>query len=35
MLKGGQVIMGFKTCEKEVAQNKHVKTKTKQTIQGF
>ena len=36
MLKGGQAIMGFKTCEKEVAQNKHVKAKTKQTrIQGF
>ena len=28
--------MGFKTCEKEATQNKHVKAKIKQTrIQGF
>ena len=31
MLKGEQEIMGLKTYEKEVAQNKHVRAETKQT----
>ena len=29
MLKGEQELMGFKTYEKEVAQNEYVKTETK------
>ena len=36
MLIEGKEIMGLKTYEKEVTQNKHVKAKTKQTrIYGF
>ena len=31
MLKGRQAIMGLKTYEKEVTQNKHAKAETKQT----
>ena len=31
MLKGEQELMGFKTYEKEVTQNEHVKVETKQT----
>ena len=31
MLIEGKEIMGLKTYEKEVTQNKHVKAKTKQT----
>ena len=34
MLKGEQAIMGLKTYEKEATQNKHVRTKTKQTCEG-
>ena len=31
MLKGEQELMGLKTYEKEVAQDKHMNAKTKQT----